>query len=282
MITDPLKLQELFSILNDIHTVREPTALWRHVLERSCRLLQAEGGSFFTVEPDGRLVLAAAVGVDEEALSRVPMRLGVGVCGWVAQHQEAALIPDTRSESRFNPLADQVTGIQTQSLLCVPIFSPERTHGVLEVINGAGGFHTEDLELLSTLGQQTAVAYQNLLLVRETSETKTLLESLLQNMSGGLIAIEAQGNIRILNPSAVHLLGLDAGHAVGKPAAAVLMDYPIIFDLLRKTLAGGKTVSRQETTLSVKGQPTRIGYSTILIADAGQTLLGSGVIFQKL
>jgi GAF domain-containing protein len=283
MPLDPARLHELFDILKDIHSIHQPNRLWRYILERSCQLLGAEGGSFFTVLPDDRMELAAAVGVDEERLRRVPMRVGTGVCGWVAQNRQPALVDNAHSDSRFNPFADQVTGVSTQSLLCIPVFSMEKTYGVLELVNGANGtFTADDQEFMSVLGQQTAVAYQNLLLIKETAQTKVLFESVVINMGGGLIAMDAQGAVTILNPSARQLLALPSMAVVGAPAAAVLMEYPALLQVLMRTLASKTMVSREETTLTVSGQPSRFGYSTIYMSDTEQTMVGSGVIFQKL
>lgn len=277
---DSVRLHALFALLKDIHTIREPVALWRTVIERSCQLLRAEAGSFFTLEPDGRMTLAAAVGVDEEQLRRVPLRVGTGLCGWVAEHRQPAFITDVRTDRRFNPMADQVTGLQTRSLLCVPVFFHEQTDGVLELVNGP--FSAEDQEFIGVLAQHTAVAYHNLRLIRESSKSSVLLESLLGNMSGGLIAVESEGAVSLLNPSARALLGLGDRPAVGQPAAAVLMDYPVLLHALHRTLSRGTAVSRQEALLVIKGQSVRFGFSTILISDPQRTLLGAGIIFQRL
>ncbi len=280
---DADQLQHLFGILRELHFIYEPDQLWRYVLERSCSTLNAQGASFFKVTEGGRMELAAAVGVDEERLRRVPMRLGTGICGWVAEHQEAVLVEDARSDSRFNPMADEITGSLTQSLLCIPIFSQKETYGVLELINRRGGpFQLDDQEFMSLLGTQTAVAYQNLVLMREISQTKQLFENLLVNMTGGLIAIDAKGDITVFNPAAKDLLLLPTQAVVGKPAVAVLMDYPILLSILHKTLNGEKVLSRQEAILPVKGQNIRFGYSTIPISDPQKRSVGSAVIFQRL
>ena len=46
-------------------------------------------------------------------------RLGEGVAGWVAEHAEAVLIPDTAQDKRF--LAMEVGGLDIGSLLCLPL-----------------------------------------------------------------------------------------------------------------------------------------------------------------
>src|SRR5206468_40196 len=103
-------------------------------------------------------------------------------------------------DNRFNRGIDAVTGLRTDSLLCVPVLSQKRTYGVLELINRkAGQFNPQDQEFMTVLGRQTAAAYQNLLLLDEVTHAKTLLQSLLENMSGCLIAIDLTHHITIMN-----------------------------------------------------------------------------------
>jgi len=277
-------LGALFDILNKIHFVYEPAKLWSFVLDQTCKTLQAEAASFFQIGDDEKeMNLTATSGVDIAKLVRQPFKVGVGICGWVAQYHQPALVPDARTDNRFNRQVDAVTGFQTKSILCVPIFSQKRSYGVIEILNKkTGAFNPQDQEFMMLLGRQAAVAYQNLLLIEEVTRTKTLFESLTQNMSGGLIAIDQKNNISVMNPSASRLLALPESGCVGKPAAVVLMDTPWITETLQSTVQSRETVSRQEKQLSLKGQDIRLGYTTILITDRDGAALGAGMLFQKL
>jgi len=138
------------------------------------------------------LEVKAAFGVDESRLKQISFRIGQGVCGWVLQYHQPALVSNVELDNRFNRGVDAVTGVRTQSVLCVPVLSQKRTYGVLELINRKSGqFGPQDQEFMTVLGRQTAAAYQNLLLLEEVTHAKTLLQSLLENMSGCLIAITA-------------------------------------------------------------------------------------------
>lgn len=277
-------LTALFDILNKLHFVYEPDQLWRFVLEQGCKTIQAETGSYLELTEDEKeLRVAAAYGIDEKRLNKVQFKVGVGVSGWVAQFHQPALVNDVRQDNRFNRAVDHQLGFNTKSILCTPVLSQKRNYGVIEAINRKSGqFSPQDQEFLTLLGRQAAVAYQNLLLIEEVSRGKVWLESLVGNLSGGLMAINAAGRMTILNPSAAQLLGLPAGDYAGKPATEVLAGVPWFASCLQQTLASQTTASRQEVTLPMAGHDTRIGYSTILISDPQKKILGSGVIFQKL
>lgn len=255
------------------------------VLEQACKTLQSEGGTFFQASDDqDTLTVTAAYGVDFDRLKSVPFKVGTGICGWVAQYHQPALVNDVRADNRFNRQVDLITGFQTKSILCVPVFSMKRTYGVLEVVNRrTGPYSPQDQEFMTLLGRQAAVAYQNLLLLAEIQQKEVLMGSLLENLSGGLIAMDTQGVVTVVNSSAINLLSLKSEEAkVGKPVAGVLAGQPWLMETLKKTLDTRETVSRQETNLMIAGESRRIGYTTILVATSDKTVMGSGIIFQKL
>ncbi len=277
-------LNALFEILNKIHFIYEPKNLWQFVLEEACKSLQAEAGTYFNLSADEKeLHVGATYGIPMERLAQTPFRVGTGISGWVAQYYQPALVNDVRQDHRFNNQTDVVTGFKTKSILCVPIFSNKKHYGVLEIFNRkTGPFGPPDQEFMVLLGRQAAVAYQNLLLLAEVLQKEVLLESLLQSLSGGLMAMDEQERLTILNPASTVLLHLGPEAARGLPAATALKEHPQIMDILRKTFQSKVTVSRQELLARIAGHEQRIGYSTILIADHSKNVLGAGIIFQKL
>jgi GAF domain-containing protein len=277
-------LNALFEILSKIHFIYEPEQLWDFILEQACRTLQSEASTYFEYSEESKqLQVQASYGIGKESLSMLPFTVGVGISGWVAEFQQPALVNDVRHDHRFNGNVDLITGFETRSILCIPVSSMKRVYGVLEVINRKEGpFTPQDQEFMTLLGRQAAIAYQNLNLLEEVQHKETLLESLLESLSGGLVAMDASETVTVLNPACARLLALSGDRWVGKPAAVVLKDVPWFLERLREIRSGGPTASRQEASLTLHGQAQRIGYSTILISNAGKQILGSGIIFQRL
>src|SRR5258708_17410045 len=146
-------LNGLFDILKELHFIYEPDKLWKFVLEKSCQVLQAEAGTFYLATANGtELEVETAFGADEGRIKQVPFHAGVGICGWVLQFQQPALVADVDLDNRFNRGVDAVTGIRTQSILCVPVISQKRVYGVIEVINRKNGqFGPQDQEFMTVL-----------------------------------------------------------------------------------------------------------------------------------
>lgn len=277
-------LNGLFDILKEIHFIYDPQKLWKFTLEQSCKILQSEAATFFQASANELdMEVSAAHGVDIEKLRQLPFKSGVGICGWVLQYHQPALVADVALDNRFNRAVDTVTGLKTKSILCVPVLSQKRTYGVIELMNKKSGmYNPQDQEFMTVLGRQVAAAYQNLLLYGELGHAKTLLQSVLENLTGGLIAMDVTGKIIIFNPSAMRLLGIEGAEPLGRPASDVLQASRWFVETLQKTLSEKNTVSRQEVKLPLKGEESRVGYSTILISDPQKNLMGSGIIFQQL
>jgi len=126
--------------------------------------METEACSLFLLDNEtGDLVFQVAIGEAEEKLKelyRVPK--GTGIAGWVAEHGQSLCIDDAYADSRFNSYFDKQTGFQSRNLLCSPIFYRKTCIGACQVINRRNGaFSKDDLHLLESLAQMSAVAIEN-------------------------------------------------------------------------------------------------------------------------
>jgi diguanylate cyclase (GGDEF)-like protein len=89
--------------------------------------------------------------------------MGQGIAGWVAQHGETVVVPDTSKDTRFFAKVDEKTKTETQSIVAVPVKFRDNCLGVIELINclGPDGFDSRDLKLLEALSDFAAIALEN-------------------------------------------------------------------------------------------------------------------------
>lgn len=175
----------LLEILQEIPSIREPSQLWRLVLEKACKTIQSESATYFepssatyfeASEDEQTLKVAACYGVEESRLTQVPFKTGKGVCGWVAKNKKPVVVTDAKEDKRFDSGVDAVTGFHTRSILCVPVVAQQKMYGVLEIMNRKNSsFSPQDLEFVTLLASQTAIAYQNIRLMEENDRLKALL-----------------------------------------------------------------------------------------------------------
>src|SRR5690606_6052394 len=121
------------------------------ILNSATEVVEAQGASLFLVnrEKESELIVVAAVGhrADELIGLRVPM--GEGLAGWVAREAQSQLVTNLAEDPRFYRAVDQQTGMNTQSLIAVPLVDGDQVIGVLEVVNklNNGVFDEDDMRL---------------------------------------------------------------------------------------------------------------------------------------
>jgi PAS domain S-box-containing protein len=156
----------------------------QHILQSAVSVVQAQGASLFLVnrEKPDELIVVAAVGMGSEVLEGLRVPIGEGVAGWVAREAQSQLVTDIQSDPRFYDQIDQKTGMDTQSLVAVPLITANRVIGVLEAVNrNEGPFDNDDVRMLESMAGTAAVSIENARLFdqaqRRVTELATLLEA---------------------------------------------------------------------------------------------------------
>src|SRR5258708_34270778 len=86
-------------------------------------------------EAKQELYFELAVGKASQALKDVRIKIGQGIAGWVAQHGEAVVVPDTSKDTRFLGKVDEKPKMETQGIVAVPLKFPHTCLAVIELIN---------------------------------------------------------------------------------------------------------------------------------------------------
>lgn len=136
----------------------------RTIMEKIDEFLRPDTWSLLLAdEVKKELYFEIATGKGAAALKDVRIKIGQGVAGWVAEHAEAVVVPDTSKDARFFSKVDERTKMETRSLVAVPVRFRDHTLGVIELINcvGPDGFAQRDLALLEALADYAAIAMEN-------------------------------------------------------------------------------------------------------------------------
>ena len=100
------------------------------------------------------------------------MPLGEGLVGYAALHREAVLVPDVSKDPRYIKVVDDV-----RSELAVPMLLKDRCIGVFDLESPElDAFTKRDVEILTLLASQAAVAIENARLYEEVSANEARLE----------------------------------------------------------------------------------------------------------
>ncbi|NPA40379.1 MAG: HD domain-containing protein [Thermodesulfobacteria bacterium] len=142
-------------------------------IEAIMELLNCEAGSLLFYDEEKReLYFDVALGEKADKVKTIRLKLGQGIAGWVAEHKKPLIINDVQNDPRFFKDADKKSGFVTRNMVCVPVLIKDKLVGVIQAINKKNGeFTEEDLELLTALSHQIAVAIENARLYNELKET---------------------------------------------------------------------------------------------------------------
>lgn len=124
---------------------------------------------FFLDQQAQELVLAAYRGMSKESATELDrLRLGEGFCGRVARSGEPMMIRDSSRDPRLTRLAVQREGLRAQ--IIVPLQSKGEVEGVLAVATrDSRQFLSEEVELITAIGNQIGVAIENAQLHRDVA-----------------------------------------------------------------------------------------------------------------
>jgi len=136
----------------------------RTIMEKIDEFLRPDTWSMLLVdEAKQELYFELAIGKGAQALKEVRIKMGQGIAGWVAQNNQAVIVPDVSRDTRFFSQLDKKTNTETQSIVAVPVRFRDRCLGVIELVNCVGpeGFDDRSLALLEALSDFAAIAIEN-------------------------------------------------------------------------------------------------------------------------
>src|SRR5437762_4106226 len=143
------------------------------IMEKISDFLQPDTWSLLMLdEKTQELYFEIAIGVGANSLKDVRLKLGEGIAGWVARTGDPLLVEDVRKDARFSTKCDELTQLETGSVVCVPIKGREKTVGVIELVNclGKESFRKEDIPILKNLADYAAIALENARYVQRIHE----------------------------------------------------------------------------------------------------------------
>lgn len=167
-------------------------------MELATKLTDAGAASILLIDEDQHeLVFRVSHGARSELLRQHRIPMGEGIAGWVARTGRPVIANDARADARFSHRVDVRTGFLTQSIAASPLKIRGRVIGVLEVLNKYSdeGFTQDDVQLLSYIGTQAAIAIENARLYHRLREERdqvitqqtTLHHDISSNLHDGIL-----------------------------------------------------------------------------------------------
>ena len=208
--------------------------LLQMVAERARDLIQAETVLIPTINKEcTEYTYRAGSGKDADEIVGESLPLEFGVCGWIWRHRKAWWegIFDELSEEERNRWEKEVG-----TIIMVPLIGKEHFLGGIAGLNKTGGksFDKRDLELISMLASQAAIAVENATAFEELQKEKSRAEAF-------------QEELQVLNKELVNTNN-DLEHMALYDSLTGLPNRYVIQDRLQQGLYGAE---RENQPLSI-------------------------------
>jgi len=227
--TATLKL--LFDITREFSSTLELPAVLGKVLSLTVQSLGASQGSLFMLDERGEVVryfLARQHLPAEERKRVVSVVMEKGLAGWVFRHRKGAIVEDTRTDDRWHVFDNDEKPVR--SVLAAPLTRRGMMTGLVTLEHQQpGAFNRLDLQLLTAIAHQAAIAIENAHLFTQVSDERDTVASILNTVNDAILVSDGREHrLAMLNPAAATLLDLRPDDAVGKPLGDLLPDSPLL------------------------------------------------------
>lgn len=159
------RMEFIYELGRVLPTMEQIEPLVRFATEKTRELFAAEGAALILLDAKTNELYFPVVRDEQRfaqlRVARTRFPAHQGVAGWALANDRSALVTDAQNDPRFYAGIDRKSNMTTERLLCSPLRTSHGNIGVLEVVNPAERFTTQDdLDFLDLIARDVSAAYE--------------------------------------------------------------------------------------------------------------------------
>ena len=219
LVETQIKLQQLRRLAETtalLNSAQETDQVLNQVMDTVIQLTQAERGYIVLRDRDsGELEFAAARGLSAEETAAGGRIVSWSVINQVVDSGEPLLTVNAGADENIST-SESIAGFNLLSILAVPLKARDEIIGVAYCDNRvmAGLFKENELDLLTSFGQQAAVAIENARLFEDIRAQLALIEefqarlsNIFASIGSGVITVNGANEVIVCNEAAAKITG---------------------------------------------------------------------------
>jgi len=265
-----LELETLFDISVAISSVLNIEELSEDVLWRSVGILNASKGMLLIQDKDNPILRPISTFNWNEEKNLVSKKLTVFKN--IKESKKGLFLIEKDKTTLQKKLNEK-------NLIITPLQVKSKTLGYMvlcdkETRKGVEEFNSLDLDLLTALSNQAAVAMENAALFKDITKEKNFNESILSSIATGVVTINVLGEIDSVNSAGLKILKKEKEDIIGNHYMYLFEKDEEIIELIIKT----ETKNKKNTTTNIPflsvSKETKINFSVSPRIDKNEEIKG--------
>ncbi len=198
-ISKPLDDINLLILSEKIISTDDLNSILDTINTETTSILEAERCTLYVYDPYKDELWSKIA--QELEIDEIRLKPGQGIAGEVAKTKEVLNIKNAYDHPSFNSRIDERTGYHTKTILVCPLLNiSQELVGVIEVLNKKEGTFTEwDEHFIKILSKISAIAIEQAQLYEWNKILRQYNENIIENMSSGLLVLDTEYTITLLN-----------------------------------------------------------------------------------
>ena len=273
-----LELETLFDISLAISSVLDVKELSGEILWRSVGILNASKGIILIPKKDSPILETASTFNWDEKTPLLSKKLKT------FKDMNETGQGYIFSQEKLNPIQKKK---KEQNLLMYPLKVKKTILGYMILCNkesrsGVISFNENDLNLLSALGNQAAVALDNARLFKDINKTKKFNESILSSIATGVLTLNSFGEIDSVNEAASKIIKIPINELIGNHYMYTFEKDESIIELIQLSESQNKTKAEINLPFKTASENSIINFSISPRVDEHNNTLGSVISLEDI